>query len=340
MCPVGIVRAGDGMTVGVSRVAGFALMALIWGLTWLPMKLASEVVPPIFLAAVRFLLAGSCFLVIVLARGLPLRTGLFGRVVGASLLITTGCYGFLFWGVALAPSGLSATVNLALMPIFLVAIGALYGQERITKRRAGAIALGIAGLVLLFSGRTGAAQSGTAAALGLAAVAVGTVCYAWGSVISRPLTQSMPPLVLAFWESLIGGLGLVPVSILVEGYDPARFAALGDGRAVLGLGVLVLGGSLVAFSVYLWLVRDWGPFRAGLYAFVSPIIAVAVGVVYAQEPFGWAEALGMAIMLAATALSLAEPKGTAEPRHHDEAAGGRLRPVRPPSMEVPGRPEP
>lgn len=288
-------------------------MALIWGLTWLPMKLASEVVPPVFLAATRFLLAASCFLPILLARGMPLRSDQFGRIVVASLLITTGCYSFLFWGVAVAPSGLSATVNLALMPIFLVMIGAFYGQERITARRVGAIALGVAGLVLLFSGRSGPVQGGTLAAFGLAAVAVGTVSYAWGSVISRPLTQSMPPMVLAFWQSLIGGLGLVPVSLALEGYDPARFAALADGRAVLGLSVLVLGGSLCAFSIFLWLVRDWGAFRAGLYSFVSPIIAVAIGVVYAQEPFGWAEAVGMAIMLVATALTLAEPKGEAQP---------------------------
>src|SRR5215204_5463132 len=286
-----------------TRIAAFALMALIWGVTWLPMKLAAEVVPPIFLAAVRFLLAGLCFLAIALARGLPLRAPRFGRVVVASLLITTGCYAFVFWGVANAPTGISAIVNLALMPIFLVAIGALYGQERITRRRAGAIGLGILGLVLLFSGRTGTAESGTLAAFGLAAVAVGTLCYAWGSVISRSLTQSMPPLVLAFWETSLGAIGRVPVSILIEGYDPARFAALG---ALLGLAVLVLGGSLGAFSIFLWLVRDWGAFRAGLYAFVSPIIAVAIGVVYAHEPFGWAEAVGGVVRLTATALTLTE----------------------------------
>ncbi|HZY23736.1 MAG TPA: EamA family transporter [Beijerinckiaceae bacterium] len=289
-----------------TRIAAFGLMALIWGLTWLPMKLAAEAVPPIFLATVRFLLAGLCFLAIALARGLPLRAPRFGRIVVASLLITTACYAFVFWGVANAPTGISAIVNLALMPIFLVAIGAVYGQERITRRRAGAIGLGILGLVLLFSGRTGAAESGTRAAFGLAAVAAGTLCYAWGSVISRPLTQSMPPLVLAFWETSLGAIGLVPVSLLVEGYDPARFAALGDERALLGLAVLVLGGSLGAFSIFLWLVRDWGAFRAGLYAFVSPIIAVAIGVVYAHEPFGWAEAIGGAVMLTATALTLTE----------------------------------
>lgn len=293
----------------MSRILAFALMAIIWGMTWLPMKMASEVVPPIFLAASRFVLAGICFFFIAWGRGLPLQTGQLGRVVVASLLITTGCYSFLFWGVARAPSGLSAIVNLSLMPIFLMMIGALHGEERVTGRRAGAIGLGVLGLVLLFSGRTGSAQTGSMAAFGLAAVAIGTVCYAWGSVISRPLTLSMPPVVLAFWESLIGGLALIPVSLVIEGYDPARFVALTEGKALLGLSVLVLGGSLIAFSIFLWLVRDWGAFRAGLYSFVSPIIAVGVGVIYADEPFGWAEGAGMGIMLAATALSLSERKG-------------------------------
>jgi drug/metabolite transporter (DMT)-like permease len=290
----------------VSRLVAFGVMALIWGVTWLPTKIAVQTVPPIFLATARFLLSGVLFLVIVRVRRLPLRIPAFGRIVAASLLITTGCYSFVFWGVAHAPSGLSAIVNLSLMPIFLAFIGFLYGQERLSARRVGAIGFGIAGLVLLFSGRAGAAQGGVNAVLALSSVAVGTACYAWGSVISRPLTQTMPPLVLAFWETLIGAIGLVPVSLLLEGYDPGRFAALGDGRVLVCLGVMVIGGSLVAFSIFLWLVRDWGAFRAGLYAFVSPVIAVAIGVIYAHEPFGWAEASGMGIMLAATALALTE----------------------------------
>jgi drug/metabolite transporter (DMT)-like permease len=303
----------------MSRIVAFAAMALIWGLTWLPMKLASEVVPPIFLATTRFLLAGACFLVIALARRLPLAPVGFGRVVAASLLITTGCYSFLFWGVARAPTGLSAIVNMALMPIFLIGIGFAYGQERMTMRRAGAIGLGIVGLVFLFSGRTGTSADGSSAALGLVAVAIGTLSYAWGSVISRPLAHAMPPLVLAFWETLIGALGLVPVSLIVEGYDPGRLLALTDGRAILGLSVLVLGGSLVGFSIFLWLVRDWGAFRAGLYSFVSPIVAVAIGAVYAAEPFGPAEALGMVLMLAATALSL-DPGGSSGAASAHEAS--------------------
>jgi drug/metabolite transporter (DMT)-like permease len=298
---------GKRETSGAGHVAAFALMALIWGLTWLPMKIASEAVPPIFLAMVRFLLAGLCFLAFILAKGLPLRMEQPGRVIVASLLITTGCYSLLFWGVARAPTGLSSIVNLALMPIFLILVAALYRQERITKRRIGAIALGVVGLVMLFSGRAGTAQDG--ALVGLAAVAAATLSYAWGAVVSRPLMQAMHPIALAFWETSIGALGLIPISLLVEGYDPAYFVGLTDWRALLGLSILVLGGSLGGFSIYLWLVRDWGAFRAGLYSFVSPVVAVAVGVAFASEAFGWPEALGMGVMLGATALALTEGTG-------------------------------
>jgi drug/metabolite transporter (DMT)-like permease len=296
---------------GAGHVVAFALMALIWGLTWLPMKIASEAVPPIFLAAMRFLLAGLCYLGFILVKGLPLRAEQPGRVVIASLLITTGCYSLLFWGVARAPTGISSIVNLALMPIFVILVAALYGQERITKRRVGAIALGVLGLVMLFSGRAGSAQDG--AMIGLAAVAAATLSYAWGGVVSRPLMQAMHPITLAFWETSIGALGLIPLSLLVEGYHPSYFTGLMDWRAVFGLSILVLGGSLGGFSIYLWLVRDWGAFRAGLYSFVSPVVAVAVGVIFANEAFGWPEALGMGVMLAATALALTEGKRAPAP---------------------------
>ncbi|WP_018260283.1 DMT family transporter [Methylobacterium sp. WSM2598] len=291
------------------RVAAFLLMALIWGLTWLPTKLAAEVVPPVTLALFRFTLAGLGYL--VLALRLPLRMEQPGRILLASLLITTGSYGLLFWGVARAPTGLSAVVNLGLMPIFIVLVGALYGEERITGRRLGAIGLGLAGLLLLYQGRRGGGSD--EAGLGLAAVAAGTLSYAWGAVASRPLMRRMHPVALAFWETSLGALGLVPVALLAEGYDPGRLAGLADPRVAFGLGLMVLGGSLAAFTIYLWLVRAWGAFRAGLYAFVSPAVAVAVGVAAGGEVIGRPEALGMAVLLAATALALAERRPAPAP---------------------------
>lgn len=285
------------------RFAAFLVMSAIWGLTWLPMKSAALVVPPIFLAAVRFLVAGALFYAYLAARRIPLAPPNPVRLVAASLLTTTGCYAFVFWGVARVPSGLSAIVNLSLIPVFTIVIGALHGEERITRRRIAAVGLGIVGLVLLFWTRQAGGQEGVSVALGIAAIVIGTLCYSWGSVISRPLVAETPPVALAFWQVTIGGVLLLPISFIIEGYDPSRVSTFWtDGRAAFGLGFLVIAGSLMAFSIYLWLIREWGAFRAGLYAFVSPIVAVSVGVVWAGEPFGWPETAGMAVMLAATGL--------------------------------------
>lgn len=294
------------------RVLAFLVMSAIWGLTWLPMKSAALVVPPIFLASVRFLVAGALFYAYLAARRIPLTQPNPVRLVLAALLTTTGCYAFVFWGVTRVPSGLSAIVNLSLIPVFTIVVGALYGEERITGRRVAAIGLGIVGLVLLFSTRQSGGGESASVALGIAAIVVGTLCYSWGSVISRPLVARTPPVALAFWQVTIGGVLLWPISFAVEGYDPAWvWAFWSDGRAAGGLAFLVVAGSLGAFSIYLWLIREWGAFRAGLYAFVSPIIAVSVGTLWAGEPFGWPEAAGMTVMLAATGLVIRREPATA-----------------------------
>lgn len=287
------------------RFAAFGAMALVWGLTWIAAKWAMEAAPPVFVAALRLTGSTAGFLVWCLVARIPLRVGRIGRLLAASLLLNTGCYGLLFWGVAHTPSGLSAIVNLSLVPVFSVLVGTLYGEETISLRRVAAVALGAVGLVFLFATRT---QSGSVdqsqVPLGLAAVVVATLSYAWGAIISKPLVRAMPPIAVAFWQTLIGGISLLLVSAVLEGFDRAWLRVLMQGRPLAGLAFLVLGGSLVGFSVYLWLLREWGAFRAGLYAFVSPAIAVTAGVVLAGEPFDWQEGLGIAIMLAATALVL------------------------------------
>jgi drug/metabolite transporter (DMT)-like permease len=300
------------------RLAAFALMSVIWGLTWLPTKSLSAEIPPILLAGTRFVLAGALFLAWALAAGLPLRPQQPLRLLASTLLITTACYALLFWGIARTPSGLAAVVNLSLMPVFTIAVGALAGEERVSGVRLVALGLGLAGLVLLFGASSASGHGPSAASevpAGLLAVAGATLSYAVGAILSRPLLRVMAPPALAFWQTFAGGLALLLVSILVEGFEPGRLATVLAPIAMANMAFLVVFGSVVGFSIYLWLMRDWGPFKAGLYAFVSPIVAVAVGVAFAGEPFGWSDALGMALMLGATALVLRPgdvPRSTSE----------------------------
>ena len=284
------------------RLLAFAAMAITWGLTWLAAKWATEAAPPVLVAALRLCIACPAFLVWCVLARLPLAVPGVGRLAASTLLLNTGCYSFLFWGVARTPTGLASIVNLSLIPVLSMAIGAAYGEERITRRRLVAVGFGAIGLVLLFGSRGTGGEHEATMAFGLAAVVAATFSYAWGAIVSKPLVRAMPPVSLAAWQTGLGGISLLAVSAVIERFDGADMMALASGKPLAGLAFLVLAGSLIGFSVYLWLLREWGAFRAGLYAFISPIIAVAVGVAVLGEPFGRWEALGMAIMLGATAL--------------------------------------
>jgi drug/metabolite transporter (DMT)-like permease len=288
----------------------FALMCFVWGLTWLPVKVGAAVVPPVFLAAARFMIAGVLMLAWAGRNAVRVPRRTWPRLLLTALLINTGNYTLLFWGVAQAPTGLAAIVNFATIPIFSIVAGRILGDEHLDRRRLAAILLGICGLMLLFSTRAGAgfaSLGGQRELLGLAAITLGTVLYCTGAVLARPISSLMPTLTLAGWQTLVGGAGLVLVSLALEPVSTDHLMALARWPVWPALTFLVIGGSLIGFTVYLRLLRDWGAFRAGLYSFVSPAIAVSVGVIFLNEPFGWSEAAGAMIMFAAAALALRTP---------------------------------
>jgi len=302
------VAARAGEVHFLSRAAVlFAVLCLVWGLTFLPVRVATAHVPPIFLAAARFVIAGALLLAWAGRDALRVPLLLVSRLVGTSLLVNTGSYALLFWGLAHAPSGLAAIVNMATIPIWTLLATRMIEGQAITGRRLLAIALGTAGLGLLFAGRAvggAGAAGGSLEGWGLAAVALGTLSYCVGAVLTRPIASSLPTVTLAGWQAAIGATGLAIVSLALEPVGRSDLVALFGWPVAPALGFLVVAGTLAGFTIYLRLLRDWGAFRAGLYAFVSPVIAVGVGVAALAEPFGWAEAAGSLMMFGAAAIAL------------------------------------
>ncbi|MBV9890049.1 MAG: EamA family transporter [Rhizobacter sp.] len=290
-------------------------MCLVWGLTWWPAKVGAAHVPPIVLAAARFTVAGALMLVWAGRDALAVPRSAHGRLLATALLVNTGNYALLFWGIARAPTGLAAVVNFATIPVFSLVASRVLEREPIGARRVAAIVLGILGLALLFATRAGAAGSPVAGGdelVGLAAIALGTLLYCVGAVLSRPIAAAMPVLTLAGWQTLLGGAGLVALALALEPVGPPQLRELVRWPTLPALAFLVVAGSLAGFTIYLRLLRDWGAFRAGLYAFVSPGIAVAVGVVVLGERFGWVEVAGGVVMFAAAAIAFAPPPGSRE----------------------------
>jgi drug/metabolite transporter (DMT)-like permease len=284
-------------------------MSLIWGLTWIAIKTGVTAVPPLFFAGTRFVAAGLLLLAWARLAGngatgqhQAVRREDWAKLLVATLLMIVATYALLFWGMAHVASGLASVINLALTPVALFGIGLAYREERFSTRRALGIAIGIVGLTVLF--RPGGGGRDAAELWGMAAIVGGDVAYAWGSVLSRKLLRIYSPVRISGLTTLIGGLALTGLALLVEPIDRAVLTALATPEIAASWLFLVLFGSLVAFTVYLRLVRDWGASRAGLYAFVSPAIAVVVGVVLAGETLHASDLAGMVIMLAATGFAM------------------------------------
>jgi drug/metabolite transporter (DMT)-like permease len=303
----------------------FGSMCLIWGSTWVAMKAGIESVPPVLFAGTRFIAAGALLLACARLRGerLGLRRADLGRLGAVTVLMISLAYALIFWGTVHVSSGLAAVIDLSFLPVALLGIAVALGEERFDARRALAVGLGILGLVILFGPRALGEVKGSALEVwgGLAIVASALV-YALGSVLARPLLRRYPPCPLSGATLLPGGLLMVAASLLSE---PGATSAL-DGRwgwaAWGGWAFLGLFGSLLAYTCYMVLVRDWGASRAGTYAFVSPVIAVVLGVAVLGEEVRASDVIGIAVMLLASWQALRgedagahafEPVGSAEP---------------------------
>jgi drug/metabolite transporter (DMT)-like permease len=281
----------------------FALMALIWGLTWIAIKAGISAVPPAFFAAARYLLVALVLAIAVKGSWSAFQGGRAPRVVATGALNNVATYALLFWGMQYVPSGVAGLVNLALMPVSLYGLAILFGDERATWRHAAALALGMVGLVALFWDKTSSA-AGQVEAAGLVAVVAATFSYALGSVLSRPLLHKVTPLELTGAHAIVGAVGLMAVSLAFEPISGAQLLSLLSPAPLLGLAFLVVFGTFVAYTVYLRLVHAWGAPRAGLFAFVSPVVALIAGTLVFAEPLGAREAIGAAAMLAGAGLAM------------------------------------
>jgi drug/metabolite transporter (DMT)-like permease len=287
----------------MSNFALFGLMALIWGLTWAAIKIGLEAgVPPILLAGLRYLLTAGILAFWTHGAFSAFTEGRAPRVIVSALLTNAGTYGLLFWGMQTVPSGLSGLVNLALVPVLLFGLAVVLGEERPTWRHGLALALGCTGLFGLFWTRLAEQESGNG--LGLAAIVAGTACYCVGSVVARPLIGPIKPLTLTAIHAVLGGAALIVVSFLLGEVSATPAATIDVVPAAASLLFLSLLGTIVAYTIYLRLLKKWGTARAGLYAFISPIVALAVGVWLFGEKVGAAEIGGAVLLLVAAGLAL------------------------------------
>lgn len=271
-----------------------ALLAcyVIWGSTYLAIRWALESFPPFFQMGTRFLVAAALLLAWCVARGMPWPTAAQWRhaaVVG--LLMLGGGMGLTATAGQYVGSGLIATF-IAVVPILVCLWGLCFGLRPGRVEVAGMV-VGLAGVAMLVRGANFAA-----APVGIACIAVATLAWSLGSVLSTTKLPLAPGPMGFASEMLCGGAALMLVS-LVLGEEPQWPATP---RALAAWAYLVLAGSLVAFSAYLYLLAHASPALATSYAFVNPVIALLLGIFLAGETVSGGEWAACGVILAGLVL--------------------------------------
>jgi drug/metabolite transporter (DMT)-like permease len=275
---------------------------LVWGSTYLAIRVALESIPPFTMAAARFLTAGALLYTWARWRGAPRPQAIEWRsslILGALLLL--GGNGGVVWAEQKVDSGLAALL-VSTEPLWIVLLVWLQMGHRPRWRVAGGMVLGFAGVALLLR-PAGGAVSHLAGAIVLL-LAAGS--WATGSLYALRAPQPRSPLLATAMQMLAGG-GLLLAAALLMG-EPARFHPAQVTAVSLGaLLYLVVFGALVGFSTYVWLLRAAPPVLASTYAYVNPVVAVFLGWAILHEPISHGTLAAAAVILAGVALIASSP---------------------------------
>ena len=263
-------------------IAAFAAIYIIWGSTYLAIRFALETLPPFLMAGARFLTAGAILYGVLITRGAEhptRRNWRDGFIVGAFLLL--GGNGGVVWAEQYVVSGIAALL-VATMPIWMVLFDWLRGTgPRPAPRTTAGIGLGFLGLIVLVGPQT-LGSGGVPLIPGLALI-LASVSWAWGSLYSRGAVQPSSPMMATAVQMAGGG-----ILLLVAGLLSGELAELDLGavslRSALALLYLLLAGSIIGYSAYIWLLRHATPAHVSTYAYVNPVVAVFLGWLLASEP--------------------------------------------------------
>lgn len=294
-------QAPESRPTTTAFVLAFATIYIVWGSTYLGIRVAVETMPPFLMAASRFLIAGSLLFAVMKLRGVPwptLRQWRINAVIGTFLLL--GGNGLVVWAEQTIPSGITALL-IGVGPLFIVLTEwAWPGGTRPTWITMLALLIGFAGVAWLAAPWESEASGGLHAA-GLVAVLGASIFWAIGSIYSRHAMHGTDLFMASALQMLGGGCALVVVALIHGDFGAFDFAAI-SGRSWAAYFYLIGAGSLVGFSTFVWLMKHSTPARVATYAYVNPIVAVFLGWLLLGEPITSRTLVASAIIVAAVVI--------------------------------------
>ncbi len=302
------------MNTAPSRTAlifAFTAIYLIWGSTYLGIRVAIETMPPFLMAAVRFLIAGTLLFVFLKLRGAAWPTARQWRanaIIGTFLLF--GGNGAVVWAEQHVPSGLTALL-IGASPLFIVLTEWTWpGGTRPRTATIAALLLGFVGVTWLAAPWETPCHGGLHLG-GVAAILLGCVSWSLGLIYSRHAQHGADSFVASALQMLGGGGALLLAAISHGDFAALQLSTITP-RAWAAFCYLIVMGSLVGFSTFVWLMKHSTPARVSTYAYVNPVVAVFLGWLFLDEPIGPRTLVASAITITAVAIITVQKNKSAD----------------------------
>ena len=285
---------------------GLAAVYVVWGSTYLGIDLAIRTIPPFLMAAVRFLVAGGLLYAWAIRRGdrsdRPNARHWLSAFLIATPMLAVG-NAAVGWAEEKIDTG-TASLIIASVPLWMALLDRVVYGQRLARAAVVGLGVGFAAVGLLV---------GPGDVSGRAAVLVFTsLAWSIGSLYSRHAVLPRRPLVAVGMQMFAAGLVLITFAAAKGEVGQVDVGAISL-KSWLGLAYLIVAGSLVAFSAYMWLLRNAPTSVVGTYAYVNPVVAVLLGTVFLGEPLGWRTLVGGGIIVASVAMIVRPPKPKARP---------------------------
>jgi drug/metabolite transporter (DMT)-like permease len=289
----------------------FAIIYFVWGSTFLAIRVGVREVPPFLLAGMRFLIAGIVLYGWMRAKRTPspaLRE--WGSASLLAVLIFVFDYGLLFWAEKRVPSGITA-VMMATIPVFMALSEILIlGTQRLSARLATALLIGMGGVTVLVS-RTPSLAEVPIDPAGACALIVAAISWSLATALTRKLPLPARKEMSSGAQMLAGGLLLTFAAALLGEFRGFHIQTVSR-AAWLALAYLIVAGSIVAFTAYVWLIHHESPTKVGTYAYVNPMVAVLIGYFFGGEAIGPRTFLGTILVLVSVVLITTTPSKKSE----------------------------
>ncbi|MDZ4772592.1 MAG: EamA family transporter [Planctomycetota bacterium] len=282
-------------------IAAFAAVYILWGSTYVAIKFAVETLPPFTMAGVRFVTAGIILLAWTQLRGeggATLRQWRSAAIAGALMMMASN--GLVCWAEKRVDSSLAALL-VATVPLWMMTLDwARRGGSRPSAATLTGVIVGLVGVAILVWPEEGRVQLDFA---GVAALLVATLCWSIGSIYTRSADLPKSMIRATAMQMTCGGVLQFALGTALgelQTFEPDLVTA----KSVWSLAYLLVAGSLVGFTAYIWLLRNTTAARAATYAYVNPIVAVILGAWLASEEITWRRLVGAGVVLLGVVLSL------------------------------------